>query len=105
MGGPSLFHTNVGGRSMTHDPRTLPRDAAKLSGVVASIRTTGPRTGRPPVPGAQAQLAAVRACGRGAISRAHIGPRVQVPPNRHASRGASRPEARKPSTVPSFAAL
>src|SRR3989449_9894876 len=75
MGGPSLFHTSDGARVITHAFLTRPRYTAKLSGVVASIRTTGPVTVAPPVPGAQAQLAAIRSCARGAVMRARIGPR------------------------------
>ena len=59
MGGPSLFHTSDGARVMTHARRTRPRYSAKLSGVLASMRTTGPVSVAPPVPGAHAQLAAV----------------------------------------------
>src|SRR5207245_1776308 len=58
MGGPSLFHTSDGTRVMTHAPLTRRRYGAKLSGVLASMRTTGPATVAPPVPGAHAQLAA-----------------------------------------------
>ncbi len=91
MDGPSVFHTSDGGRVITQAFFTRLRYAAKLSGVVASIRTTGPVTVTPPVPGAQAQLAAVTSCARGAVRRARIGPRVQVPPNCQGSRCASRP--------------
>jgi len=91
MAGPSPFHTGAGGRVMTQAPFTLPRYTAKLSGVVASIRTTGPVRTEPPVPGAQAQLAAVTSCARGAVIRTRAGPRVQVPPNFHGSRCPSSP--------------
>ncbi len=89
--GPSVFHTSDGGRVITQACFTRPRYRTKLSGVVASIRTTGPVTVAPPVPGAQAQLAAITSCARGAVMSARIGPRVHVPPNFQGSRCASRP--------------
>src|SRR3989442_6300363 len=79
IGGPSLFQTKDGGRSITNAPFTFALLASRLSGVLASIRTTGPRTVLPLVPGAHAQLAATTSCARGATSRTHIGPRVHVP--------------------------
>src|SRR5256885_17257900 len=85
MGGPSLFQTSDGTRVMTHAPFTRRRYGAKLSGVLASMRTTGPVTVAPPVPGAHAQLAAVTSCDRGAVRRTRIDPRVHVPPNFHGS--------------------
>src|SRR3989442_9420438 len=91
IGGPSLFHTNAGGRSITHAPFTLAFPASRLSGVLASMRTTGPLTVLPFVPGAHAQLAATTSWTRGAVSRIQIGPRVHVPPKFHGSRCASRP--------------
>src|SRR6266853_1322033 len=54
MDGPSVFHTSDGGRVITQAFFTRLRYAAKLSGVVASIRTTGPVTVTPPVPGVEA---------------------------------------------------
>src|SRR5439155_923613 len=91
IGGPSLFHTNWGGRSMTHAPFTLALFASMLSAVLASMRTTGPVTVLPFVPGVHAQLAATTSCRRGAVSRIHIGPRGHVPPKFHCSRRASSP--------------
>src|SRR2546430_15250524 len=84
MGGPSLFHTSDGTRVMTQAPFTRRRCTTKLSGVLASIRTTGPVRVAPPVPGAHAQLAAVTSWGRRAVRRARDAPRVHVPPHRHA---------------------
>ena len=104
IGGPSLFHTKEGGRSMTHAPFTFPLLASRLSGVVASMRTTGPLTVLPLVPGAHAQLAAATSCARGAVSRIHIGPRVQVPPKFHCSRWASSPYSLNRASVQSLAA-
>src|SRR5256712_8676786 len=91
MGGPSLFHAGAGGRSITKAPLTARRFAARLSGVEPSIRTTGPRMVLPFVPGAQAQLAAITSCVRGAVIRTHRGPRSHLPPKFHSSRCAARP--------------
>src|SRR5438046_10356473 len=99
LGGPSLFHTNEGARSMTHAPFTFPLLASRLSGVLASMRTTGPFTVLPLVPGAQAQLAAATSCKRGAVIRIHIGPRVQVPPKFHYSSRAASPYSLNPASV------
>src|SRR5437762_12974417 len=104
IGGPSLFQTNWGGRSITHAPFALALFASMLSAVLASMRTTGPLTVLPLVPGAHAQLAATMSWGRGAVSRIHIGPRVHVPPKFHCSRWASRPYSLNLARVQSLAA-
>src|SRR6266581_3659065 len=104
IGGPSLFQTKDGGRSITNAPFTLALLASRLSGVLASIRTTGPRTVLPLVPGAHAQLAATTSCARGATSRAHIGPRVHVPPKFQGSRWPSSPYSWNLRSVQSLAA-
>src|SRR6266516_2895451 len=85
IGGPSLFQTKDGARSITNAPFTLALLASRLSGVLASMRTTGPRTALPLVPGAHAQLAATTSCTRGATMRTDRGPRAQVPPKFHGS--------------------
>src|SRR6266571_4723026 len=104
IGGPSLFQTKDGGRSITNAPFTLALLASRLSGALASIRTTGPRTVLPLVPGAHAQLAATTSCARGATSRAHIGPRVHVPPKFQGSRWPSSPYSWNLRNVQSLAA-
>src|SRR3989442_8917879 len=76
---------------MTEVSITAGRFAAGLSGVEASIRATGPRMVLPLVPGAQAQLAAITSCVRGAVIRTHRGPRSHLPPKFHSSRCAARP--------------
>src|SRR5437773_10180018 len=104
IGGPSLFQTKDDGRSITNAPFTFALLASRLSGVLASIRTTAPRTVLPLVPGAQAQLAATTSCARGATSRTHIGPRVHVPPKFQGSRWPSSPYSWNLRSVQSLAA-
>ena len=104
IGGPSLFHTNWGGRNMTQAPFTRALFASMLSAVLASMRTTGPLAVLPFVPGAHAQLAATTSCVRGATRRIHIGPRVHVPPKFHCSRRASSPYSLNLASVQSLAA-
>src|SRR5438445_5263362 len=91
MGGPSAFHTGAGGRSITKAPLTCRRWAARLSGVEPSMRTTGPRTVLPFEPGAQAQLAAITSCARGAVIRTQRRPRSHLPPKLHCSSCAASP--------------
>src|SRR5256885_16671706 len=85
IGGPSLFQTKDDGRSITNAPLTFALLASRLSGVLASIRTTAPRTVLAWVPGAHAQLAAMTSCARGATGDAHTGPGVHAPRSRLAS--------------------
>src|SRR6267143_167078 len=103
MGGPSLFQTNDGARSMTNAPFTLALLTSRLSAELASMRTTGPRTTLPFVPGAHAQLAATTSCARGVVIRTHIAPRSHVPPKFHGSRCPSRPYSWNLRSVQSLA--
>jgi hypothetical protein len=91
IGGPSGFQIWAGARSITHAPRTRPMLAARLSGVEASMRTTGPRTILPPVPAVQAQLCPVRFRVKGAVIRKLAGPRSHVTPNVQGSSAAVSP--------------